>query len=473
MTNVAIIAGNANYNSLPPLLCCNNDVASIKALIEATGKYDTIAVLGDATAASLRDSIRSAIDSSASIDEVFFYFSGHGDVQDGEFYFCGTDYDSDKPNETGLSTNLLHVLVRAADAKLVVKVIDACYSGVPLIKDGRSPFPEPKAPLKNVIQIASCLDSQSSFTGDPLSVFTAHFIDAALSKTDGIVYYSDIVAFLRDRFIDNTLQTPYFISQGTGREQFVSDATLLHGLRPRTADEPVTEPVDLNPAPAASLLDRLRAADAQYVTQEAAQTYVDALRTEITSGLRSRHMFSDYFTLSERSSNYYPSDSTVYGFMARVLSREQRPDRFVTAEHERKRKRTDPFSATLAASGVLAISPDDYYDNFIVSNNSSITNVALEIEFQPLYLSLDRFILNVCIAPSLTTCYVFETLSRHARSDWNKFDSDGAELKRRWFRLRWDETPANVISQICDNANQQIREYIEKLAAEPGAKPDT
>jgi hypothetical protein len=75
----------------------------------------------------------------------------------------------------------------------VVKVIDACSSGVLLFKTDGSFLPTNKQGFKNVIQIASCLDSQSSLTGDPLSLFTDKFLHAALRKTEGTVYYTDII----------------------------------------------------------------------------------------------------------------------------------------------------------------------------------------------------------------------------------------------------------------------------------------
>ena len=57
-----------------------------------------------------------------------------------------------------------------------------------------------KQGFKNLIQIASCLDSQNSLTGDPLSQFTEKFRAAALSKTEGTVYYTDIIDALRINF---------------------------------------------------------------------------------------------------------------------------------------------------------------------------------------------------------------------------------------------------------------------------------
>jgi hypothetical protein len=53
-------------------------------------------------------------------------------------------------------------------------------------------------------------------------------------KTEGVVFYTDIINTLRDEFIDNNLQTPFFVSQHTGREQFVDDAKRLDVCVPKT-----------------------------------------------------------------------------------------------------------------------------------------------------------------------------------------------------------------------------------------------
>ena len=77
-----------------------------------------------------------------------------------------------------------------------MKVVDACYSGALLVKADGSFLPTSKNGFKNLIQIAACLDSQNSLTGEPFSIFTEKFRTAALRKLDGPVYYSDIVSVL-------------------------------------------------------------------------------------------------------------------------------------------------------------------------------------------------------------------------------------------------------------------------------------
>ncbi len=231
MGNTAILVGNSQYRALSALRCCHDDLVAMRELLEATEKYADLKVVENADADELKFKLRTAIDNIQSKEELFFYFTGHGFQQDDEFYFCAKNFDSNRPNETGLSTNELHTILRPADADLVVKVIDACNSGTLLVKADGAFQSYQKHGFNNLIQISSCRQSQSSLTGEPLSVFTEKFRAAALRKTEGVVYYTDIVNTLRDEFLQNSDQTPFFVFQVTGREHFVENARCLDNLR--------------------------------------------------------------------------------------------------------------------------------------------------------------------------------------------------------------------------------------------------
>jgi hypothetical protein len=219
------------YRNLLQLNCCRDDLAAMKELLDATQKYDTVTVIENADADSLKQQLRDAVDKVASPSELFFYFTGHGHVHEAELFYCAIDFIATHPNQTGLSTTELHTILRSANAALVVKVIDACQSGTRLIKSDAGLYAVPKDAFQDVVQIASSLESQSSFTGDLLSVFTEKFREATLRKVEGSVLYTDIINVLRDAFIGNEDQTPHFIVQGTGRQQFVDDAKKLDALR--------------------------------------------------------------------------------------------------------------------------------------------------------------------------------------------------------------------------------------------------
>lgn len=92
-------------------------------------------------------------------------------------------------------------MLRALNAKLVVKVIDACSSGNRLIKSDTNIFSSNAKGINNLIQIAACMDSQVALGGPSLSPFTEAFRNATLQNESGPVYYTDIRNYLRDEYI--------------------------------------------------------------------------------------------------------------------------------------------------------------------------------------------------------------------------------------------------------------------------------
>src|SRR5580692_9873895 len=221
MTAIAVLFGNMSYQNLAKLECCEADLAAMRELLEATQKYETIEVILDTTADEMSERIRAALTQDVPIEEIFFYFTGHGVQQEDDFYYCGTNFDKRRPNDTGVSTDALHQLLKLANAELVVKVIDACNSGTLLVKDGAGFSASAKHGFRDLVQISSCLDSQNALVGNPLSVFTDFFRRAVLRKKEGVIYYTDIIGTLRDEFLNNQSQTPYFVSQSDAREVFV------------------------------------------------------------------------------------------------------------------------------------------------------------------------------------------------------------------------------------------------------------
>src|SRR5713226_3492769 len=301
MANAAILVGNIDYTKLQRLECCRDDLLAVKQLLEATEKYEAITVIENEEADACKAKLRAAIDRVQSPEELFFYYTGHGYVQQDDFYHCATNFDARRPNDTGISTTELHTLLRLADAGLVVKVIDACYSGTLLVKAEDDLFPQNKDGFRNLIQIASSLDSQNSLTGNPLSLFTEKFRASALRKTEGPVFYTDIISTLRDEFHGNDAQTPFFVSQYTAREQFVDDARKLDVLRKALAEViagsianlPVTQQIAPQPT---TLLERLMAADAKVATPEVLSKFVGDFFDKLIETV-STSEFAEFFDL--------------------------------------------------------------------------------------------------------------------------------------------------------------------------------
>jgi hypothetical protein len=379
------------YRNLLQLNCCRDDLAAMKELLDATQKYDTVTVIENADADSLRQQLRDAVDKVASPSELFFYFTGHGHVHEAELFYCAIDFIATHPNQTGLSTTELHTILRSANAALVVKVIDACQSGTRLIKSDAGLYAVPKDAFQDVVQIASSLESQSSFTGDLLSVFTEKFREATLRKVEGSVLYTDIINVLRDAFIGNEDQTPHFIVQGTGRQQFVDDAKKLDALRKsleaaREAAVPAASPPATIARASLSLLERLQAAEAKVVTPKLMSDFVGRFFDELIARI-STDEFSEFFELDTVEHARF-EEPTTEQFIIRALTntKEKRADNFVTAHYERKSRTRN---ALLSATWDI-LNPAGYDEEWDLRLNCTMERAQLKITFTPKFANLQR-----------------------------------------------------------------------------------
>lgn len=479
MASIAILIGNANYSHQSQLECCQNDVKAMQGLLEATGKFDRIESHVDVDADQMRTIVRDALPVDEACDEVFFYFSGHGDSQGTEFYFCGTGYDPKKPNLTGVGHDELTTLFRCAQPKTLVSVIDACFSGAHLIKRDRPPHPViAKESLRHVIQFSSSMVSQTSLAGDPLSEFTRSFLEASTRKTEGPVYYTDIAAGLRDEYLENDDQTPFFVNQGTGREMLVEDASLLSDYRDQfdaqylaaadkvdndgydTADEG-RMPRDLVVAAPRTPKELLEAAEADMGSPERMKEQIDALFDGLIRAFDASE-FSDFF---EKSIEYHSAyeESSIEDFMIRVLARESRPDRMVVAEIKNvKRKPNLMEQMGYGFTYLMSQFNNDFEERFVLRLNCSLERAQLKLTLKPKYRSLQQLTLVLSCAPSLKQLYVFERVTRQHHTDWDKFEADGIEAVRRWYTLSWNEDAAWLVDKIRDGLVSVTRNHLEQ-----------
>jgi Caspase domain len=302
LNNIAILIANASYQSMPQLDCCREDLAAMTKLIESTGRFGSIHPIINANADLIRSTIRGALANATEVDEIFFYYSGHGEIVGSEFFFCGTDFANAHPHKTGVSHDALHGLLRSSSPGLLVKIVDACSSGTLLVKSDIPFLPTSKDGFKNVIQMASSLNSQSSLTGHPLSEFTQAFCNACIQKIDGTIYYGDIANSIKDAFLNHETQTLHFVTQGTGLEVFVENADRLSAFRssyeekwsPPAAKKEHQTILTAGDGASSNGTKLLLAAEQKIATPEIADRFICGLFDRIHKNLVERD-FDDYF----------------------------------------------------------------------------------------------------------------------------------------------------------------------------------
>lgn len=225
--NIAIVIGVSNYlNPKDNLPGSKNDAETIFFILKKTQKFEEILYINnDQNSASTKVLITNFISSykGKDVDEFFFYYSGHGEFVNSEFYYILSDFDAKKRNQTSLQNKEVDDLIKTLTPSIVIKVIDACQSGTFYIKEIgilSKYLAESQNGFKKCYFLNSSLNSQASYASDQISFFTASFVNAIKEHKSDEIRYKDIIDIISDEFSNNQEQTPLFVIQADLTEKF-------------------------------------------------------------------------------------------------------------------------------------------------------------------------------------------------------------------------------------------------------------
>lgn len=458
--SIAILLGNSKYRSLNHLNCVKNDLAEMKKLITATGKFSNIHVYLDRPISEVKDELKELAKSHKHTAELFFYFSGHGHSDQDNFYMCFSDFNEVTPNRSGLSRDEAYDILREFIPTQTVVVIDACAAGGNLIKSGADFLKvAPTGKFNDFLQIGSCLNDQSSRAGEELSRFTDAFIESALTKDSGVVYYSDIQNGLKDAFKKIEDQTPHFVSQGTGLAEFCGDAEALSSLRMEfflvddvpKPDEPAE--IDIFKAALAEI-DRI---DAEVPERERAQDFIDGV---FKMGFEDGGNLSDLSEIFEQRFVKYNDYSHVDNQQAIYQLLRQRPgsDVFVEARkwETHPKPRVSVFDQMVGSA--LFREPIEY--SYSLKNLCELESVHVGIYFEPKRKSLNRVFSEIVFVPRLTECLILSSNSIEMRSGWDSFKPSTSAKEWTWSHHKWATAPSDVASSDVQDPYDFLRHYV-------------
>ena len=228
--NLAIIVGVSNYDSksYPTLEACDNDILIMKDTLEKLNKYDDICYISNSPKAhEVKQKITEFITKhkSNSIDELLFYFSGHGDRNKDDFFYVLSDFNELKRETTGFRNTELDGLIKNLTPKLTIKIIDACFSGTTYIKsnnDSIEPIFKKSAQdneFQNLYFFYSSSSEEESLANKDISFFSESFFKS-LVQNKGDIRYRDIMAYVADDMNLHKYPEPIFIVQANNTEIF-------------------------------------------------------------------------------------------------------------------------------------------------------------------------------------------------------------------------------------------------------------
>lgn len=223
----AILMAQSDYQNVNKLPACKNDLTHMTNLIEETHSYDKVIIIDDktSTASDAKDKIIQFVETSKGeqLDEIFLYFSGHGDFDGKEFYYVWSDYLNTKKRQTCLQNSEIDALIKQLSPKMVIKVVDACHSGIPYVKDNDSMAKFLTSSEKDFNKCYFLFSSQNdeyALADSNASYFTDSFLQSMNQDIGKKVRYKDIIDYISDYFDQNGKQTPFFVTQADFTDVF-------------------------------------------------------------------------------------------------------------------------------------------------------------------------------------------------------------------------------------------------------------
>jgi hypothetical protein len=175
----------------------------------------------------------------------------------------------------------------------------------------------------------------------------------------------------------------------------------------------------------------------------------------------SQDAFDDMFATKKVEHPNYAED-TIREFMIRCLSREPRPDNYVTADVTRKQRRPTELQRAMGFA-MMSVDPD-WVEHFTLDLNCKLDRAQLRIDLVPKFKALERLTLVLSVAPSFERLYVFAMVTRHPRTDWNSFDDEGTETFRKWYRFGWDEDCTFILDAAAEALEGAVENHLETVA---------
>lgn len=461
--NLAIILAVSNYQNASCLPGCILDAQLMKTLLDKTQKYNEVLLIEQNTdSLKVKEEISNLISNNKGkvFDEVFFYYTGHGDFREDEFYYILSDFDKNRYRQTTLANSELDNLLRQLSPGLTIKIIDACHSGVTYIKDKDTVskhLNESKNHFKNCYFMFSSMSDQSSYQDNIISHFTKSFIHSVLNYESTNIRYKHIIDHISDDFEKNSRQKPLFIIQAGCTEIFCSIDQELKALLSKKIDLFLGNKSETSDIKTPSLLDLVKNDAERYCSQEEVMETLNAIKNFIedysySSELMSLYKISTKFENDNKSiSNQIVPigkwlESNENNYFAKISYRQEQ----ITNNNESSLFSPDTIKILSRFSG-------DTYNNYknVVSGFELTTDSPyklIEISANPEYCSLDLCGGKIAFIFSRVNIRFFYSYSNFKLDNWDSYSHDSSS--------KWQTIEVEM------KKNEKLKETIHNILSE-------
>jgi len=210
----------ADVSAMAALLGGNHGVFSKRAIKVLTEKQ--------ANRQSILDNLKAVFDGASSDDTIFVYVAGHGDVENGDYFFIAYDTAIDRITETAIPLKKLKSLFDRTKSRQVCIWLDFCHSGG-ILAQRRVGTTDDWSVIKRTLHVvqgqgkviyAACNPSQSAYEDSTIGhgLFTHALLRGLRGQAvaNGEVTVSSLYDFI-DREVGSHRQRPEFFGHLQGR----------------------------------------------------------------------------------------------------------------------------------------------------------------------------------------------------------------------------------------------------------------
>lgn len=431
MKNLAIVIGVPEYlderNNLP---ACKNDAAAFREMLQSDGRFDDILYMDEKlTSGKVKERIAKFIEEygGQKINEVLFYFTGHGEFHQSELYFLLSNFEEARRRQTSLSNSEIDQLVRSLNPNLFSKIVDACNSGVSYIKSKDSIelyIKSSQSKFSKVYFLFSSQSDQFSYQNDRISYFTEAVIKSVTESDTSPVRYKDVMSYVADEFEQNGFQTPLFVAQADFTETFVSIPDTAKDALKAFLNTDANKTNEKLPVKQ-DLIGILKAEASRYCTEEQAREVLNDIERHLQSALALEELEEIYDVSIDLFDSEPPSPSAI-GKWLEETNEDIRYFAKPRREHESYQRPKDINNAVLASLSLFANGRKEIeyetayrwvtrgYENSWASPYQFVL-----IKLRPKLASVAPEAMYIAPIVSRTKLRIFWALSHYEYTDWD------------------------------------------------------
>ncbi|OEC40742.1 caspase family protein [Aeromonas sp. DNP9] len=460
--NLAILIGVSHYENCSNLSACGNDVEIMSNILTRLDKYEDICIISNSPKGyEAKQKITAFVNKykDSDINELVFYYTGHGARFDDDFFYIFSDFSAARYEVSGLRNSELDGLIRNLEPDLTIKIVDACFAGGNYVKSDVDikPILEKSAKeneLKKLYFLHSSNSDETSLATSEYSIFSNSFFKS-LTQNEGDIRYRDIMAYVADDMAINKYPRPTFIVQAENTEIFGDvSSELITYINQTIGNSDVQE--EGNPEPekdngtSSSFIEIVKgASDNCYCSEEEAHNNISKIRDFFSEKNWPNDIINVFDIEISELSHSIPNSSAIGKWLDSnknemyFVESDYRTERYVTKEYVKVPKKPEPsnknrlggiWESTTWATAFARSQLEKDYDYELqdvektrlvfkgIEFTATTPFKGLQVKFKPKYKSVENYVMTLIPVFSRKELALFTSSEVLAYLDWEHAD---------------------------------------------------